>query len=204
MQSKAPRIQRQRNLQKSFARTQYRKALPALLLDFSNRCAYSMISLHLTSDVDKHIDHFDPDSKKRPRVYLHELLLCSSHCNIAKSCYKPTRDQRIQGLTLFNPTEETEYGVDIFEQAESGLLVGTTCRAKLHLIKLGLNAPHLLKLRKRRTVDRERLESIEFFHFKEPPTVALVSMIRQFIETLKIGIDESILVIPFIEVKAQP
>jgi hypothetical protein len=128
-----------------------RKALPFLLEDFEYRCAYSMRSLHLVSDREREIDHFNPTSGNRFRNHYSNLFLSSRHCNGAKSDHWPRLADRKRGIRYLNPCKEIDYGVAILENRDTGELIGQSPSAKYHIHKLDLNAPFLVELRLERT-----------------------------------------------------
>ena len=191
-----PRIKRKHDPERDFARTKYRNALAYLLEDFGNRCAYSMVHLGEVGDSEKHIDHFDPASKRKPRVKLGELFLASPHCNMAKGDSTPIASEKKLGIRFLNPCAETDYNVEIFEDPSNAYLVGTTPRAKWHILKLGLNAPHLVKLRQKRRLQRASIQQFEsdgFFLFTEKgPIDAAFARFKTVYDLLKEAIENGI------------
>jgi len=128
-------------------RNNYRKkALPYLLVDFDNRCAYSMEKLFTLLEV----DHFNPNLKKDLIQKYENLFPASRHCNKNKRATWPSKKMMQQGIRFLDCTKESDYGTCIFEDLESHKLIGTTPAAKWHILQLDLNAPFLIKHRKER------------------------------------------------------
>ncbi len=132
-----------------------KKALPYLLHDFSNRCAYSMEYIAKQAEV----DHFNPNKKRDPIQEYNNLFPASRHCNRAKSSTWPTVAMQSNGIRFLDCTKEIDYGKCIFENPETYELTGTTPSAKWHINELDLNAPFLIKKRRQRAEFRRYLSS---------------------------------------------
>src|SRR5712691_4203012 len=112
------RIQRGEPPSQTLTDGNFRKyALPALVRDFDDRCAYSMQHRRRAggSALLMEIDHFDPTIKGRKRHRYSNLFLASRYCNNKKWKNWPTANERAQGLRFLNCCEEWDYGEHIFE-----------------------------------------------------------------------------------------
>lgn len=147
--SKKPRVKRGRPPKKPIKRSKYASCLPELLRDFADRCAYSMQHRERAGKLE--VDHFDPRLKKELIQAYENLFPASRHCNGKKSNHWPTKEELAAGCRFLNPCEEPDYGEQIFEDAHTHMLVGTTPAARWHIRMCGLNASHLIDERKRRT-----------------------------------------------------
>ena len=98
------------------------------------------------------VDHFNPLLTGPIRNRHGNLLAASRNCNGAKAKQWPKPEQLAKGLRLLNPYHEVDYGVHLVEDRETGEIVGLTPAGKWHLMVVGLNAPHLVRARRRRTV----------------------------------------------------
>ena len=146
--SKKPRIKRGPAPKKAIKRRNYRAALPELLRDFDDRCAYSM--QHQSHSGPLEVDHFDPRQKKDLIQNYHNLFPASRHCNGKKSDAWPTKAELAAGCRFLNPCQEMDYGEQIFEKSDTHELVGLTTAARWHIRVCGLNADHLIQERRRR------------------------------------------------------
>lgn len=117
-----------------------------------------MVHIDWNSQRDLHVDHFNPTLTHPDRNRYGNLFLASSHCNGLKSNTWPTRAERKRDKRFLNPRREMDYGGQIFEVPETHRLVGTTPAARYHIRILGLNAPHLVNLRKERSNLHELLQ----------------------------------------------
>ncbi len=77
-----------------FRKTKYRKALPYLLKDFENRCAYSMELVGTRAEV----DHFNPNKKVDKIQEYDNLFPSSRHCNGAKKPHGHLRHCKRRGF----------------------------------------------------------------------------------------------------------
>lgn len=151
--SSKPRVVRKNKPTKIYTKSNYRKALPMLLEDFDNRCAYSMVHVARVGETAMHVDHFDPRKKRRSKYS--NLFPAYSSVNIAKG-ESPVESEF--GTRLLNPCEETDYGEQIFEDPNTHVLVGTSANARYHITILRLNDPHLVLARKERATHRALLK----------------------------------------------
>jgi hypothetical protein len=105
------------------------------------------------------IDHFKPKKKFQRKVHSYSnLMLASRHCNGNKGDEWPSRKEAKQGFGFINPCEEMDYGKHIFEDIETGKLVGVTPKGAYQIAKCMLNARHLVRQRLERTKLRKLLE----------------------------------------------
>ena len=160
-------------------RNNYRKkALPYLLADFEDRCAYSMERLAKLLEV----DHFNPNLKKDPIQKYDNLFPASRHCNRSKGSTWPTLKMEREGIRFLDCTKEIDYGTCIFEDPQSHELIGTTPAAKWHIHQLDLNAPFLVRHRRERAVLRQKIQEC-FVRLKKPiedpkPFLDLIQEVR--------------------------
>lgn len=155
------RIQRGSPPRKVLTDANYRKyALPALVRDFDDRCAYSMQHRRRAggSILLMEIDHFDPTLTGRNRHRYENLFLASRYCNNRKRKNWPSREHRDRGIRFLNCCKEIDYGEHIFEDPASNRLFGVSPAGKYHITMLDLNAPHLVEERK----DRSELRRLLF------------------------------------------
>ncbi|MHB8519513.1 MAG: HNH endonuclease [Limisphaerales bacterium] len=122
--------------------------MPELMRDFGGRCAYSM--QHQSRSGALEVDHFDPRLKKELIQDYSNLFPASRHCNGKKSDIWPGKEELAAGCRFLNPCEEMDYGEQIFEDAATHRLIGTTPAAIWHVRVCGLNADHLVFERRRR------------------------------------------------------
>jgi len=141
---------------RKFTESTYRKAKPFLLRESDGRCAYSLQHVERVGYKCIDVDHFNPNLKGPSRNNYTNLLPATRHCNGSKSDLWPTGDLRKAGVRFLNPTKEQDYGVHIFEDAESHQLVGITPAGRYHIRCCDLNAPHLVLER----CDRAKLREI--------------------------------------------
>jgi len=97
------------------------------------------------------VDHFNPTLKHPARNMHGNLLAASRHCNGSKWDHWPTDEQQDHGVRFLNPYLESDYGVHIFENLDSGELFGATPAGRWHIDMLDLNAEHLVMKRLDRT-----------------------------------------------------
>ena len=180
--SPRPRVERKHRPSITLRRHTYRKALPCLLQDFDNRCAYSMQHVRCAGGQ-LEVDHFDPRKKDRPAQSYDNLFPATRYCNGAKSDLWPTNSQRAKGVRFLNCCEEQDYGAVIFEDPNSHELMGTTPAARYHIVTCDLNAPHLVDERRRRSQYRDLLERPAVF--RADATIPEISnVIRAFTEAV--------------------
>jgi len=141
---------------RQFTEATYRKAKPFLLNESGGRCAYSLQHFERVGYRCMEVDHFNPTLRGPARNDYANLLPATRHCNGAKSDLWPTAELRRVGARFLNPTKEQDYGVHIFEDAESHELVGVTAAGRYHIRCCDLNAPHLVLERR----DRAKLQRI--------------------------------------------
>ena len=134
-------------------------ALPALRRDFADRCAYSMQHMDLAGGLKSmEVDHHDASLPMKSRNQYRNLFLASRHCNNSKQA-RPTRKEKKEGKRFLNPCIEWDYGYQIFEDPRDRHLWGSTPAARYHIIFCDLNAPHLLRERRRRAAIKKELNS---------------------------------------------
>ena len=133
-------------------RSNYRKrALPCLLMDFSDRCAYSMLHKDMAggeSAID--VDHFDPRLKSRYLQSYSNLFLASRHCNGKKQNAWPTKEMEDAGIRFLDCTKEHDYGLHILEDPATHRVFGITPAGRYHVRVLDLNAEVFIKHRRMR------------------------------------------------------
>lgn len=155
-----PRVVRKHFPKQVIAKTAYRKAFDYLVLDFENRCAYSMQHMYRTGGQKcMEVDHFNPRKKKDSIQQYENLFLATRHCNGSKRDRWPTNKDRQLGIRFLNCCKEVDYGVHIFEDPDSHEVVGVTPAGKYHVRNCDLNAPHLIAERAERAELRHILES---------------------------------------------
>ena len=140
-------------------KTTYRKALPELRRDFSDRCAYCM--RHIGTETEMHVDHFDPRQKNNKVQIYSNLFLADAHCNSAKSNIWPTADEITQGCRFLNCCDEEDYGKVIFEDPTTHELIGTSPAAIYHIEMIDLNDPGLIDDRRFRADLIAKLEYVK-------------------------------------------
>jgi hypothetical protein len=145
---------------KQLTRRNYRKlALEPLRRDFDDRCAYSCQHSSRAGGLKcMEIDHFDPRKKDKYYQEYANFFLATRHCNGSKRDIWPSRSEQTQGLRYLNPCREQDYGVHIFEDPKTHLLVGVTPAGRYHIRMCDLNADHFV------TERRDRSEIWELLH----------------------------------------
>ena len=133
-------------------RSNYRKrALPCLLADFSNRCAYSMLHKDMAGgEAAIDVDHFDPRLKSRYLQSYSNLFPASRHCNGKKQNAWPSKEMEAAGIRFLDCTKEHDYGVHILEDPATHRVFGITPAGRYHVRVLDLNAAVFIKHRKMR------------------------------------------------------
>jgi len=98
------------------------------------------------------VDHFNPKISGKRRNWHGNLVPSARLCNNTKSDHWPSKEEIEKGIRYLNPYDEMDYGVHIFEDRSTGKLQGVTPAGKWHILRVGLNADHLVKARLRRTL----------------------------------------------------
>jgi len=106
------------------------------------------------------IDHFDPTLKGSRRHRYENLFPATHHCNNAKRDNWPTAGDRRNGLRILNCCEEEDYGVHLFEDPDTHLLVGGTPAGHYHIEVCDLNAPHFVRERRLRSTLKHFVEEV--------------------------------------------
>lgn len=136
-----PRITRSSGPSGKLTRHNYRRrALPHLLADFEGRCAYSMRHIKLTGKTGMHVDHINPRLKEPARHRYANLAPACAQCNGKKSANWPSSEQIKARKRFLDPCAEQDYGKHIFEDPETGELIGATKEGRYHIDMLDLNA----------------------------------------------------------------
>jgi hypothetical protein len=136
------------------------EALPYLLRDSGNRCAYSTVHKDDTAPGEMHVEHFDSRKVDGKRNHNYDNLLAAlGACNRAKGYKWPSQEQQRLGGRFLDPSREHDYGVHLFEHADSHKIVATTAAGQFHLRFTGLNSDYLVKKRcSRARAQRLRLQ----------------------------------------------
>jgi hypothetical protein len=149
---KEPRIKRGTGPRQKLRPHNYReRALPFLLADFAERCAYSMQHVSRPGLRSMEVDHFNPKLPARTRNSYKNLFLATRHCNNSKRQHWPSPTQQGRGLRFLNCCEEQDYGEHIFEDRETHRVVGVSPPGRYHIRMCDLNAPHFIKERRDRS-----------------------------------------------------
>ncbi len=194
--SSTPRIKRSPGPNKKLKRYNYRKeAMPFLLRDFGNRCAYSMQHIDMAGGL-KHmeVDHFNPTLRERKRHAYSNLFLATRHCNGAKSDWWPKPQELKLGIRFLDCCAEEDYGVHIKEVRDTHEVVGLTPAGKYHIRMCDLNAPHFTRERARRAELREVLNRSALFTMKRGVTY---EMLYGITSTLRKNLELMIPEIPY-------
>ena len=135
-----------------------REALPLLLEDFGNRCAYSLVHKDTIADSQMHVDHFDPRKKKA--CGYDNLFPAYEPCNHAKLDSWPVKSQERAGMRFLNPCVEDDYDAQIFEDPETHELVPAPNNpaAEFHVDVIDLNNRNLVGMRRDRALKARVLE----------------------------------------------
>lgn len=104
------------------------------------------------------VDHFNPTLKASLRNRYENLMLATRLCNNFKQHNWPIAALQKKGVRFLNPTKEQDYGVQLFENAETHELIGTTPAARYHIDMLDLNNPSFVKERTDRAQIAQLLE----------------------------------------------
>lgn len=151
--SSKPRVARKHAPKQFFKLSNYRKTLPWLLEDFKERCAYSLVHIKGVGESQMHVDHHNPNLKKRSPYT--NLFPAYALCNMAKGDEWPSKDKHQRGIRFLNPCVEMDYDHQIFEDPATHELVPTTPAADYHIEMLDLNNPALVRQRMERSVMHE-------------------------------------------------
>ena len=180
------RVKRSAGPKKKLHNDNYRRlALPHLINDFQSRCAYCMDFLGDSAESSIHVDHFNPKSRSNLHKYSN-LFLADSGCNMHKSDKWPTSSERKKQLRFLNCCKELDYDTQIFEDEHTHELIGITPAAKYHIIKIGLNASHLIRKRKKRAEIHKMFKdsAVEIKHGVNLETMRLlIEKFRQVLDT---------------------
>src|ERR1044071_8543470 len=94
-----------------------RKALPFLLADFQNRCAYCIQHGAMMRDLEMHLEHFDAHATGKARERYSNYMLACGACNLTKLA-KYTVNPFDRRQRLLNCTVENEFPGHIFEDED--------------------------------------------------------------------------------------
>src|SRR5882724_10876568 len=141
-----PRLVRSAKAKAKYGRKSYRDAMPYLLSETGDRCAYSCQHLQRANGK-LEVDHFNPTLKHPQRNFHVNLLPASRHCNGAKWDWWPTKSEQKLGARFLNPYAEQDYGSHLFENPTNHEIESVTVEGWYHIAKLDLNAPHLVRER---------------------------------------------------------
>lgn len=184
--SSKPRITKDSGKKRYFTARTYRRALPDLLIDFENRCAYSLQHVERMGMQIMEVDHHNPKRQGRSKHHYRNLYPAHRICNGQKSNTWPTRSQRKKQLRFLNPRKETDYGVQIFEEPETFRLVGTTPSAIYHIRHCGLNDSYFIRERQTRALIRKTIDECQHFEMTEKAALESCMQVAQgFIELLQ-------------------
>jgi hypothetical protein len=122
-----------------------------LLGETGGRCGYSLEHVLDFGERTMEVDHFNPTLTHPARNRHDNLIAASRHCNGHKSEYWPTDEQQEIGIRFLNPYDEADYGVHIFENLETGELIGISPAGRWQIEMLDLNTEHLVRKRRDRT-----------------------------------------------------
>ncbi len=128
-----------------------KRAWPFLIKDFQSRCAYSMRHVTYCGESDMEIDHFNPTLKQSARHCYRNLMLATALCNNNKNATWPTPAELRRGIHLIDPTKESDYGSQIFENSSTHELIGTTPAGRYQIDILDLNNPSFVFERRHRS-----------------------------------------------------
>lgn len=148
-----PRLKRLVPDDQQYGKSTYRRAIKTLLGESGGRCGYSMEHVFDFGLRTMEVDHFDPTLTHPSRNRHGNLIAASRHCNGTKSENWPSDKLQKKGVRFLNPYIESDYGVHIFENLDTGELLGTTPAGRWQIEMLDLNADHLVRKR----LDRTRL-----------------------------------------------
>lgn len=176
---KPPRVNRS-TPPRLFYQGRHREAFPYLMVDFQQRCAYSMQHISRAGGPkNMEVDHFNPHLKKDHFQRYSNLFLSTSHCNRSKSDRWPTNKDRDKGIHFLNCTKEMDYGVHIFEDPDTHEAVGVTTAGRYHVLSCDLNAPHFIEERTKRAGYWESLSQTPITTKSPFPVPPIVDQIYQ-------------------------
>jgi hypothetical protein len=156
-------------------------ALPFLLSDFENRCAYSMQHISRMGDpMYMEVDHFNPDPKGYARNDYRNLFPASRRCNNCKSNEWPTPEEIQQGIRFLNCCEEEDYGPHIWEDPSTHLLDGTPA-GRYHILMCDLNTTSFVEERTLRAENRRFLADPEIVAYVADAGI-IGQIVRRFVD----------------------
>ncbi len=120
-------------------------------------------------------------------------------CNNTKSNHWPNEEQRAKGIRYLNPYEEQDYGVHLFEEQSTGFLQGITPAGKWHILRLGLNADHLVRARLRRTEVIKKFTEAASISGADSKNQMIGKVLEKFSEVSKAFLDVAIPELPPLE-----
>jgi len=166
-------------------RKDYRKALPELLRDFQSRCAYSMQHERFAGGrLAMEVDHHDPTIREFERNRYENLYLSTRHCNNKKRKNWPTPALKKLGIRFLDCCKEQDYGVHIFEDLKTHLLVGATPAGIYHIRMCDLNAPHFVRERQTRSEFIQLLTNTPAIVRSRSDTKAILDQLNPFIRDM--------------------
>jgi len=157
-----PRLKRLVPDDKQYGKTTYRRAIKTLLGESGGRCGYSFEHVLDFGERTMEVDHFNPTLTHPSRNRHDNLIAASRHCNGAKSELWPSTELQKKGVRFLNPYIENDYGVHIFENLETGELIGVSPPGRWQIEMLDLNADHLVRKRLDRTKLSKELKRCAF------------------------------------------
>ena len=110
------------------------KMLPHLLEVFGHRCAYSQRHDLVTGTSCLDIEHFNPTLTGAAKNRYSNLMLGAHLTNMVKTDTWPTLRQRRKGIRFLNPCKEQDYGIHLFEDPVSHLIVSSTPAGRFHMV----------------------------------------------------------------------
>ncbi len=139
-----------------YTESTYRKAFSQVLIDFENRCGYSLLHIEAMAKLEMEIDHFNSKLRSSSkRNHYKNLVVAYRPCNNKKREHWPTRKQIREGVHFLNPRVDVDYGVHLFEDPQTRKIFGVTDAGRWHVEKLNLNDEFLVAARKDRAAWRD-------------------------------------------------
>jgi len=192
-----PRLTRKRRLNHHYPVKQHRKALSTLLKESYNRCVYSLQHVdEIGGRMSMEVDHFNPKMTGLRRNWHGNLMASARLCNNTKRDHWPSPQQIKKGIRYLNPYLELDYGVHIYENRSTGEIHGVTPAGKWHIIRLGLNAEHLINARKRRTNLVMKFTEAAILSGADPSNQAIQVILGKFTEVQKVVLATAIPELP--------
>lgn len=146
-----PRIVKRSDVRQQYNENDYREALPDLLQDFGDRCAFSMLHKRANGPIGQmEVDHFNPHLQGAEKHHYSNLYPACRHVNKKKAKFPYPRDVQA-GRRLLDPCKETDYGAHIFENANTHELVAISPEGRVQIDVLDLNESTFVWYRQRRT-----------------------------------------------------